>query len=172
MRAAACYLLLIICLPATAQIYRYTDAQGNPAYSDQPPSNSRSQAIAPTTSNAIPGPTRLSLQPPPPGAKPRTVVAQPYQVLQLSGLPRDGALRANNGSFSVQVLLQPNLQEPHRLRLLLDDQPYGQPGTALELRLENIDRGEHRLAVQVLNGEHVVQQSPSTTFHLLRVHRP
>lgn len=172
MRAAVCYLLLIICLPATAQIYQYTDAQGNPAYSDQPPSDTRSQAIAPTPTNAIPGPTRLPLPTPPAAARPRTVVAHPYEVLQVSGLPRDGALRANNGSFSVQVLLQPNLQGAHRLRLLLDDQPYGQPGTALELHLENIDRGEHRLAVQVLDGEHVVQQSPSTTFHLLRVHRP
>jgi hypothetical protein len=170
MRAAVCYLLLILCLPATAQIYQYTDAQGNRAYSDQPPSGTRSQAIAPTPSNAIPGQPRPA--PPAPAATPRTAVAQPYEVLQVSGLPSDGAVRANNGNFSVQVQLQPNLQAPHRLRLLLDDQPYGQPGKALDLHLLNIDRGEHRLAVQVLDGERVLQQSPSTRFHLLRVHQP
>ena len=81
-------------------------------------------------------------------------------------------LRANNGTFTVTVLIKPRLQGPHLLRLLLDGQPYGQPGNVPILQLVNIDRGEHRLAVQVIDGENVVQQSPAVTFTVQRVHKP
>jgi len=40
------------------------------------------------------------------------------------------------------------------------------------LQLVNVDRGEHRLAVQVINGEAIIQQSPAVVFTVQRVHRP
>jgi hypothetical protein len=36
----------------------------------------------------------------------------------------------------------------------------------------NIDRGEHSLAVQVIDGQNIVQQSPTVTFTVQRVHQP
>ncbi len=36
------YILLLIALPAAAQIYKYTDANGNMAYSNQPPNGTKS----------------------------------------------------------------------------------------------------------------------------------
>jgi hypothetical protein len=56
--------------------------------------------------------------------------------------------------------------------LLLDDQPYGQSSNVPILQLVNIDRGTHSLAVQVIDGENIVQQSPSVTFTVQRVHKP
>jgi len=97
--------------------------------------------------------------------------AEPYAQLQVLGVPEHGALRANNGSFNVRVLLAPDLQPQHRLRLLLDDQAYGATSRGPELALVNIDRGQHRLAVQILEGTRVLQQSPSITFTLLRAYR-
>ncbi|WP_258230380.1 hypothetical protein [Pseudomonas protegens] len=97
--------------------------------------------------------------------------AEPYTQLRLQGVPDHGALRANNGSFTVQVVLAPALQPHHRLRLLLDDQAYGAPSRGPELPLAAIDRGQHRLAVQILDGERVLQQSAQITFTLLRAHR-
>jgi hypothetical protein len=93
-------------------------------------------------------------------------------VLELSGLPTEEALRANNGTFTVSVLINPRLQGTHRLRLLLDGQPYGQPSNVPTLQLVNIDRGEHNLAVQVIDGQNVVQQSPTVTLTVQRVHKP
>lgn len=92
-----------------------------------------------------------------------------YSVLALSELTDGQALRANNGSFSVGVQLQPPLQANHRLRLLLDGQPYGLPSDTTQLHLLNIDRGEHSLAVQVLAQDGVIQQSPTLRFTVLRV---
>ncbi|MNP87495.1 hypothetical protein D3C76_1884300 [compost metagenome] len=57
------------------------------------------------------------------------------------------------------------------MQLLLDGQPYGQPSNVPILQLVNIDRGLHSLAVQVINGETVVQQSPTITLTVQRVHK-
>ena len=164
------YILLLIALPAAAQIYKYTDANGNTAYSNQPPDGVQAQPVE------LPPLNRVEPQAPSAPQAPTAEQPQPprnaYEILELAGLPTDEALRANNGTFTVNVLIKPRLQPPHQLRLLLDDQPYGQPSNVPVLQLVNIDRGEHRLAVQVIDGQTVIQQSPPAVFTVQRVHRP
>jgi hypothetical protein len=165
------FILLLIALPAAAQIYKYTDADGNTAYSNQPPDGVKAQPIELSPLNSV------ERQPTGEAAPTTEVVRheQPgktYEVLELAGLPTTEALRANNGTFTVNVQIKPRLQGSQLLRLLLDGQPYGQPGNVPILQLVNIDRGEHRLAVQVIDGEKIVQQSPTTTFTVQRVHAP
>jgi len=164
------YILLLIALPAAAQIYKYTDANGNTAYSNQPPDGVQAQPVE------LPPLNRVEPQAPSAPQAPTAEQPQPprnaYEILELAGLPSDEALRANNGTFTVNVLIKPRLQPPHQLRLLLDDQPYGQPSNVPVLQLVNIDRGEHRLAVQVIDGQTVIQQSPPAVFTVQRVHTP
>ncbi|MGF6314386.1 DUF4124 domain-containing protein [Pseudomonas frederiksbergensis] len=165
-------LLLLLCIsPVMAQIYKYIDANGNTAYSNQPPDGVKADPVE------LPPLNSVELQSPsapvaPAQSSSREQPDSVYQVLELTGLPTEEALRANNGTFTVSALIQPRLQGAHRLRLLLDDQPYGQPSNVPILQLVNIDRGEHRLAVQVIDGQHVVQQSPTVTFTVQRVHKP
>jgi len=164
------YILLLIALPAAAQIYKYTDANGNTAYSNQPPDGVQAQPVE------LPPLNRVEPQAPSAPQAPTAEQPQPprnaYEIFELDGLPTDEALRANNGTFTVNVLIKPRLQPPHQLRLLLDDQPYGQPSNVPVLQLINIDRGEHRLAVQVIDGQTVIQQSPPAVFTVQRVHTP
>jgi hypothetical protein len=166
MRLTLACLLLGLVLPASAQIYKYTDARGNTVFTDQPPEGQAAQSIELAPTNSI------ELQVPElPAASPATEVAEaPYSTLQLTDIPDDEAIRANSGTFSVGVLIEPRLRPGHRLRLLLDGQPYGQPSTATHLQLTNIARGEHSLAVEVLSGEQQVQQSETRTFTVQRVH--
>jgi Domain of unknown function (DUF4124) len=168
MRSLLLCLLVLVALPATAQIYRYTDASGNIAYSNQPPDGVKSQAVELPPLNSVERQSPIAPEQPPQRADKNAV----YSVLELTGLPSDEALRANNGTFTVGVQIQPRLQGPHLFRLLLDGQPYGQPSNVPRLQLVNIDRGEHNLAVQVLAGESLVQQSPTITFTVQRVHTP
>src|SRR5690606_40947078 len=58
----------------------------------------------------------------------------------------------------------------HRLHLLLDGAPYGEPTSDTRIELVNVDRGEHSLAVEVINaaGE-TVQRSEPVTFTVQRV---
>ncbi|RRW65481.1 DUF4124 domain-containing protein [Pseudomonas fluorescens] len=164
------YILLLIALPTAAQIYKYTDANGNTAYSNQPPDGVQAQPVELPPLNRV-EPQAPSAPQAPPAEQPQPP-RNAYEILELAGLPTDEALRANNGTFTVNVLIKPRLQPPHQLRLLLDDQPYGQPSNVPVLQLINIDRGEHRLAVQVMDGQSVVQQSPPAVFTVQRVHTP
>lgn len=173
MRCIALAVCLLAPLPVLGQIYKYTDANGNTAYSNQPPDGTqgaREVKLPPLNSvppgnTAKPAPSVGNPQPQP------QKTAEPYTTLQLTELPTDEALRANNGTFTVGVALQPKLAAGHMLQLLLDGNPYGTPSNVPRLQLVNIDRGEHSLAVQVLQGEQAVQQSQTVTFTVQRVHR-
>jgi len=164
------YVLLLIALPAAAQIYKYTDANGNTVYSDHSPDGVQAQPVE------LPPLNRVEPQapntPPAPDAEAPELPRNAYDILELAGLPTEEALRANNGTFTVNVLIKPRLQSPHQLRLVLDDEPYGQPSNVPSLQLVNVDRGEHRLAVQVIDGQTVIQQSPPVVLTVQRVHRP
>lgn len=169
MRPYFMFMLLSLAFPVMAQIYKYTDADGNTAYSNQPPDGVAAQAVELQPLNSV-EPQRPSA--PPGEALSREQSHNAYEVLELTNLPTTEALRANNGTFTVNVLIKPRLQGPHLLRLLLDDQPYGQSSNVPILQLVNIDRGTHSLAVQVIDGENIVQQSPSVTLTVQRVHKP
>ena len=164
------YILLLIALPAAAQIYKYTDANGNTVYSDHSPDGVQAQPVELPPLNRVEPQTPST--PPAPETANREPARNDYDILELAGLPTEEALRANNGTFTVQVLIKPRLQPPHQLRLVLDDEPYGQPSNVPILQLVNVDRGEHRLAVQVIDGQTIIQQSPPVALSVQRVHKP
>ncbi|PAU55620.1 DUF4124 domain-containing protein [Pseudomonas sp. PIC25] len=165
--------LLIACLIGTlalsataAQIYKYTDANGNVVYTNQPPEGVQAEEVDVKAPNTV----EMSAPPPAlPSQAEQPAAGNPYSVLELTGIPDDEAMRANNGTFSVGVALEPRLQRGHLLRLVLDGQPYGQPTNVPHIQLVNIDRGEHSLVVEVLSGDHVVQRSDAKTFAVQRV---
>jgi hypothetical protein len=169
MRSFLACLLLLVALPVAAQIYKYTDAHGNTAYSNQPPDGRASETVELPPLNSVESQPQARPSPQP-AAEPQA--APPYQTLALTDIPTDEALRANNGTFTVGVAITPRLAQEHLLRLVLDEQPYGQPSNVPRLQLSNIDRGEHRLAVQVIDRQGVLQQSPTVTFTVQRVHVP
>ncbi|AYC34656.1 DUF4124 domain-containing protein [Pseudomonas cavernae] len=167
MRLPIACLMLALTLPASAQIYKYTDAKGNTVYTNQPPHGVKSETVE------LPPPNTVEMQAPSAAAGDagQNVQAEqaPYRQLRLANLPDEAALRANSGTFSVSVELQPRLQPGHSLRLLLDGQPYGAPSQVTSLQLTNIARGEHSLAVEVLSGDQAIQQSATETFTVQRV---
>jgi len=165
MRNALPGLFLLLILPASAQIYKYLDANGNPVFSNQPPEGVSAEKIE------LPPPNIVSPPPPRPeeAVKPRETSRKiRYRQLELSGVTDGEALRANSGSFSVDVTIEPPLRPGHRLQLLLDGQPYGQASQSTHLVLLNLDRGDHSLEVEVLAGERSVQKSAPVLFTLLR----
>ncbi len=167
MRRTLTCLLLILALPVSAQIYKYTDANGNTVFTNQPPEGTKAESVelkpintsTPAAAHAIDSSEpRLSELP-----------QNPYQILELRDLPNEEALRANNGTFSVGVTIEPRLGPGHTLRLLLDGKPYGQPSNVPRLQVTEVDRGEHSIAVAVMQGERIVQQSETRTFTVQRV---
>lgn len=173
MRRFTALCLMLAALPVSAQIYQYTDDKGNRVFTDQPPTDVDARSIQLPSLNTVPHEpaTDRYKDRNSPDAPSAAVSNNPYNQLYLTGLPEDQAIRANNGNFSVQVVITPNLAPQHRLQLLIDGQPYGTPSVSTTLQVINIDRGEHRIAVQVLAGDKVLQSSPEQTISVQRVHR-
>jgi hypothetical protein len=165
MRLLTACLLCTLALPAAAQIYKYTDSNGNTVFTNQPPEGQAAESVELPPTNTVEAQKPVVTEEPEQPASNQP----PYSELNLTDIPSDEALRANNGTFSVGVKVTPRLQSGHRFRLLLDGQPYGQPSNVPRLQLTNIDRGEHSLAVEVLSGERQIQQSPTVTFTVQRI---
>ncbi len=168
MRTPLACLLLALALPATAQIYSYTDASGNRVFTNQPPDGITADPIKLQPMNTMDAPQAAASAPTTDSA-PVDGQALPYSQLALTDLPSAEALRANNGTFTVRAAMQPPLRPGHSLQLLLNGQPYGSPTNVPMLQLSEIDRGEHTLALQVLAGDTVIQQSSPVTFTVQRV---
>ncbi|MBE7374353.1 DUF4124 domain-containing protein [Pseudomonas lopnurensis] len=167
MRSALFGLLLILTAPAIAEIYKYTDERGNTVFTNQPPEGVQADAVELPPANTV---NIRTPEPPPPLPGEQPSGQAPYQTLIIAGIPDEEALRANNGSFVVSARLEPPLQRGHRLRFLLDGIPQAAASTDTSLQLNNVDRGEHRLQVEVLSGERVIQRSDPEHFTVQRVH--
>ncbi|SET56017.1 DUF4124 domain-containing protein [Pseudomonas graminis] len=176
MRQCLALLLLVFALPAAAQIYKYTDASGNTAYSNQPPNGTKAETVELPPLNSVE--TVVPAAPPPlPATQTQTQSqtrnpqnAAAYQVLALKDLPQEEALRANNGSFTVGVAIEPRLQPGHLLQLIVDGAPYGQPTNIPRLQVMELERGEHSFSVQVLENQRSIQQSETVNLTVQRVH--
>ncbi|MBF7728575.1 DUF4124 domain-containing protein [Pseudomonas sp. N040] len=170
MRIPLACLLMLLAIPASAQIYSYTDANGNKVFTNQPPDGIDAAPVQLQPMNTM-DPTRVAAPAQDAEAVAAPVDGQslPYSQVQLTDLPTDEALRANNGTFTVRAALQPGLMPGHRLQLLLDGQPYGSPTNVPLLQLTEIDRGDHTLELQVKAGDKVIQQSMPVTFTVQRV---
>ncbi|MDF3934577.1 DUF4124 domain-containing protein [Pseudomonas citronellolis] len=163
MRVPILLLLLALAGTASAQIYKYTDANGKTVFTNQPPAGAGAQPVD------LPPTNTVGAQPPVPGVASNDAGKQaPYAILAISGVPDEEALRANNGTFDVDVIIQPQLIPGHSLQLRLDGQPYGAPSTSTRFTLQVVDRGDHSLAVDVLQGSRVLQSSAAVNFTLQR----
>src|SRR5690606_2109150 len=61
------------------------------------------------------------------------------------------------------------LHTGHLYRITLDGSPVGEASTSPLQQLHNIDRGSHRLQVEIVDAQgKTIQHSPPHTFHMMR----
>lgn len=168
MRIALFSLLLIFMAPAMAQIYKYTDDNGNTVFTNQPPDGVAADTVELPPANTV---NIRTPEPPPPMENElnSSQQRQPYRSLSIGGIPDEQALRANNGTFVVNAQLDPPLQKGHQIRFLLDGIPQAEPSSATSLQLNNVDRGTHLLEIEVLSNGQVVQRT-GEQFTVQRIH--
>jgi len=164
MLRVALFSILMLSLPASAQIYKYTDASGNTVFTDKASGQGDKSPVILSPINAIPKQTA------PKSLKNNLAQSKnpPYSTLSLSVPTNGDTVRANNGSFSVSAEIIPSLQARHQIRLILDGKPYGKIGRNPQFELVHLDRGEHNLMMEILNGSTVVQKSAVYTFTIQR----
>lgn len=94
-----------------------------------------------------------------------------YKSFTVSEPTADSALRANDGSVSVTLNLQPPLdtKKAHKIVFILDGKPVTQPATGLTTTLEGLDRGSHTVSAEVRDSEGaVLKAADPVIFHVLR----
>ncbi|WP_263261692.1 DUF4124 domain-containing protein [Pseudomonas sp. RIT-PI-S] len=168
-------LAMLLCLSGLcqAQVYTYVDAQGNRVYTDQPRKGAKSVQV--------PEGNRINLSPAStqntPQAKPKPKPKAPavhrvthYEMFRiLVPLPDAGVSHAS-GELIVTLTSDPALAEGDVYRVLLDGQPFGEPGPSPVVALQNVDRGTHQLAAEILDSQgNVIERTPSQPVHMQRI---
>ncbi|MBD1551875.1 DUF4124 domain-containing protein [Pseudomonas sp. C2L12B] len=158
--------LALVCLPAGAQVYTYEDANGHRVYTDQPRHGAKPVKLAPGNTMApSPVPTQ-------PTAKPHAapVRVMHYNLLRILAPVPDGSISHAGGEVVVTVSSDPALLPGDRFELVLDDQPAAAPSSSPVIMLSNVDRGEHRLAVRIIDQQGlVIEQTAAQVFYLQRM---
>ncbi|WP_339525356.1 DUF4124 domain-containing protein [Pseudomonas sp. EA_35y_Pfl2_R111] len=157
--------LMLLALPAFAQVYTYIDAEGNRVFTDKPRSGDAERVeLAP--SNSMP---TIQTQTAPVIAAPPEP-SQRYSLLRILVPQPDATVRDSAGNLIVSVNSEPKLFPQHSYRLLMDGVQVGEAGTSPVFPLENIDRGTHQLAVEVIDQQgRIIERTPPQPFHMLRI---
>ncbi|MEP5763916.1 MAG: DUF4124 domain-containing protein [Halieaceae bacterium] len=155
-------LLFTLSLAAQAQVFKQVDEEGNVTFTDQPAPDSTEVEIN-TTNTAPPPPVNAFPVPP----KPQQSDADDGGYQLKITAPADQTIIPNGpGNFSVSASVSPSLQAGHKLQLLMDGQPREEPQSGSSWALTNVFRGEHSIAVSVIDaeGEQQATSAPITVY--------
>ncbi|MGE8360754.1 DUF4124 domain-containing protein [Pseudomonas sp.] len=161
------FCLLLISLPTWAGVYTYIDADGNRVFTDKPRSSTYERVDLPTT-NSMSG--QANTPPTPVKMEEPTADVVRYQVLRILVPEPDATIRDGAGNLIVTADSEPGLITGHSYRLLLDGQAVGEPGRSPVFPLQNIDRGTHQLAIEIIDAQgRTLERTPSQPFHVIRM---
>ncbi len=99
--------------------------------------------------------------------------AQPdrYTSIHVLSPASEATISDNNGAVPVEIELSPalNVAANHRIRVALDGAVLSPDRTQLRFRLENLDRGEHWLRVEIVDaGGNMLITAAPVKFHVWR----
>ena len=164
-------LLLTLSLPAAAEVYRWTDANGVVHYGDKAPDAKTKPAQLPQL-QVIPGtPTAAAPARPAaasePGAEPAPAADKPR--LSISAPQPEQVIRDTSRTLSVRVDLQSPLPEGAGLVYYLDGVAQNAKPTQERGHLiGNVDRGSHLIDVGVVDrGGKLLVRTPPVIVHVM-----
>jgi len=160
--------LIISTAPTLAEIYTWTDADGNTVFTDQPQEGAKKIKLPPPQTYS---PTNIKSASPSSHAKNKTEPTPGYRLLNITQPLNDQAIRANNGQVDVALAIEPalNTKQGHYINISLDGKVVISKSTQNHLALHAVDRGTHTLSATIHDSSgHPLSQSQSTTFHLHR----
>lgn len=168
-------LILLVCSSsvASAEIYKYYDAEGKVVFSDKRNPAGREEVV-----ELLPPPVMDTKKAPLiKREKSRTPVVgsdyEPedlYRELTIVAPSSEASVRANTGNVTVKLETDPPLDVGigDVVRLYLDGEPIAQ-GASMDIVLDNLDRGEHKISAELLNSEgDVLLDTPEQRFYLQR----
>ncbi|WP_456378475.1 DUF4124 domain-containing protein [Thiolapillus sp.] len=176
MKRYATFLLLLFVATAQAEIYKWVDSAGNVHYGDQPDAaNAKKMNKLPGLSTyappAVPEKPTREMETDEMETTPAEAAAKKFTYREISIVTPEegGAVRSSPGTVSVFVALAPVLRKGDYLKAILDGKVLKKKYQSTVLKLKNVSRGKHKVAVAVYdeNGKKLMQ-SKSVTFQLHR----
>lgn len=167
-KAALLGCALLLTMPASAQIYKTTDENGNVVFSDAPPAGSTSseQVELSQTNTTPPPPVVNPIKRPRP--EPEDVSPAPVEV-SITSPANETTIPMGGGNFSVSAAVSSGARNGQTLQLLMDGAPQGPPQESGNWSLQSVMRGPHDLVVEVLDRQgKVLGSSESVRVYVLR----
>ncbi|WP_290788292.1 DUF4124 domain-containing protein [Halomonas sp.] len=175
---------LTFSLAAQAQnIYRTTDAQGNVVFTDNPERGGEQVELAPVT--VVPATGEVRTGQPESRVEASGAAAatgspgqpfMPYDSFRMLSPTHEQAFPVGAaGNVAVELGIEPELREDHRVRLLVNGQVSQTAMHTTAFMVANMNPGEHVLQAELLDGSGAVRHrsSPVTIYvHRASVNRP
>lgn len=165
-------LLIVACATASAEVFRRVGPDGEVYFSDTPaPGSQRVDLEGVQSVPPRPIPKRSSATVRPTGDAVEKKSAPPYAQFEIIKPSNGQGLRANDGSVTVYLSLQPALRAGDTIVLIVDGEDGASihSGDTLNFNLSNMSRGQHSVAARVQNakGEKLIETGP-VSFYVLR----
>jgi hypothetical protein len=155
-------LLVLLSSAATAEVYKSVGSDGRAIYTDRPIENA----------------TKLDLSSPPetppvPSPEPSARAGEqgfvgPYTSFEIASPQDNTTLRNEAREIDVSILLDPPLQDDHRLRVEVDGvDAEGDLGKRTQIRLSGLSFGSHRVQARIEDdADGVVAATPLINVHV------
>lgn len=148
---------------SSAKIYVWQNATGVLEYSHK--ARSGAKAVETEKVNVIPPSSNIKTQTLDINNK---HITEEYQVV-INHPKANSTIRDNTGSVYISGSIKPLFKRGLNIQLLVDEKPHLTPKTQTIFSLHNIDRGEHKIQMKLLdeNGK-VIAKSKQITFYMHR----
>lgn len=175
MRFSAFLLFTLFSLSASAAtVYSWVDENGVTHFTDAPPSNKKHTSMHFAEPTVVTSEEAQALSPqitaklPSAEKDPQAPEIKAASAVSITSPQQEATVRDNQGIIIVSVETNQPLSDQQHLLLLIDGQAVGSPQKKPLWQLNNVDRGEHQLKVQLLNNGKVIASSKSITVFLHR----
>ncbi|WDE11205.1 DUF4124 domain-containing protein [Thalassomonas haliotis] len=154
--------LLSFTLAATStKIYVWRNEQGVLVFSDTPRPGAEEVKVENNNDQLTSVDTSIL------DIKPKAI-EEKYQV-SISQPENNATVRDNTGSVYVAGRIKPIFKKGLKIQLYLDNIPYQEPQDHSMFVLRNIDRGEHKIKMDLINNQgKVIASSESIVFYMHR----
>lgn len=169
MRILIVIVTCLLCTPAWCEIYKQVDKDGNVVYTDVPnKKNAKPLKVQPVTTFKSGNSSRRFREGGESGSSRRDKDnnRKDYK-LAISSPSHDEAIRADNGSVTIQASVNPGLASNHTLVFFIDGNEISK-GSNSQTSAQDLARGSHTAQVKITANQTVIASSKVITFHLLR----
>ena len=142
-----------------AEIFKWTDSNGNVHFSDKAQPGAERVELPPVQVYSPPSETPSN---PPPAQQSKPATSTEYTLVEFIQPVDQATVRDNQGNFLVNIAIEPSLDPDDLVQILLDNAPIGKPQNSTSFQLKGVNRGSHRLQAQILSAEGEVLKSSET----------